>query len=140
MKVVKFGGSSLANGEQFKKVIAIVTAQPERQAVITSAPGKRFSDDIKVTDLLITYAEQFLNYLDTKKIQEKIFDRYQEIAQTFELPTEQLAWLKKELQQLQERTYPSAEYLLAAFKAHGEYFNARLLTLICKKSSSKAGF
>lgn len=71
MKVVKFGGSSLANGEQFKKVIAIVTAQPERQAVITSAPGKRFSDDIKVTDLLITYAEQFLNYLDTKKIQEK---------------------------------------------------------------------
>ena len=114
MKVVKFGGSSLANGEQFKKVIAIVTAQPERQAVITSAPGKRFSDDIKVTDLLITYAEQFLNYLDTKKIQEKIFDRYQEIAQTFELPTEQLAWLKKELQQLQERTYPSAEYLLAA--------------------------
>ena len=67
MKVVKFGGSSLANGEQFKKVIAIVTAQPERQAVITSAPGKRFSDDIKVTDLLITYAEQFLNYLDTKK-------------------------------------------------------------------------
>ncbi|WP_405257688.1 aspartate kinase [Ligilactobacillus murinus] len=140
MKVVKFGGSSLANGEQFKKVIAIVTAQPERQVVITSAPGKRFSDDIKVTDLLITYAEQFLNYLDTKKIQEKIFDRYQEIAQTFELPTEQLAWLKKELQQLQERTYPSAEYLLAAFKAHGEYFNARLLTLILNHLKIKARF
>ena len=70
MKVVKFGGSSLANGEQFKKVIQIITAKPERQAVITSAPGKRFADDTKVTDLLIAYAEKFLRYEDTTAIQQ----------------------------------------------------------------------
>lgn len=140
MKVVKFGGSSLANGEQFQKVIDIVTAQPERQTIITSAPGKRFADDIKVTDLLITYAEKFLNYEDTTAIKETIYSRYQEIAKAFDLPEDQLEWLKKEIEQMQARTYPNADYLLAAFKAHGEYFNARLLTLILNHLGVKARF
>ena len=51
-KVVKFGGSSLADSEQFKKVGAIITSDPSRVYVIPSAPGKRFSGDDKVTDLL----------------------------------------------------------------------------------------
>ena len=51
-KVVKFGGSSLADAEQFKKVAAIVLAEPERRFVVASAPGKRFSGDTKVTDML----------------------------------------------------------------------------------------
>lgn len=140
MKVVKFGGSSLANGEQFKKVIQIVTSDPSRQVVITSAPGKRFAEDTKVTDLLIAYAEHFLDYEDTSAIQAEIFLRYQEIAQTFELPADQLVWLKKELRKLQEKTYPNAAYLLAAFKAHGEYFNARLLTLILNHLGVPARF
>ena len=49
-KVVKFGGSSLASAEQFNKVKSIITADPHRRYVIPSAPGKRFSDDTKVTD------------------------------------------------------------------------------------------
>ncbi len=52
VKVLKFGGSSLADAEQFKKVAAIIKAEPERRYVVASAPGKRFSDDIKVTDML----------------------------------------------------------------------------------------
>ncbi|MEG0614818.1 MAG: aspartate kinase [Oscillospiraceae bacterium] len=51
-KVVKFGGSSLASAEQFKKVAEIILAEKARRFVIPSAPGKRFSEDIKVTDML----------------------------------------------------------------------------------------
>ncbi len=51
-KVVKFGGSSLADANQFRKVADIIRADKERRFVVPSAPGKRFSDDIKVTDML----------------------------------------------------------------------------------------
>jgi len=52
LKVLKFGGSSLADADQFRKVAAIVRAEPERRYVVASAPGKRFSEDKKVTDML----------------------------------------------------------------------------------------
>lgn len=52
VKVLKFGGSSLADAGQFKKVASIIKAEPERRYVVASAPGKRYSDDIKVTDML----------------------------------------------------------------------------------------
>ncbi len=51
--VAKFGGSSLCDSIQFRKVKAIVECQEERCCIVVSAPGKRFDDDIKVTDLLI---------------------------------------------------------------------------------------
>ena len=51
-KIVKFGGSSLASAEQFKKVGEIIREDESRVYVVPSAPGKRFSDDTKVTDLL----------------------------------------------------------------------------------------
>lgn len=51
-RVVKFGGSSLASAEQFKKVGDIIRSNEERKYVVPSAPGKRFSGDTKVTDLL----------------------------------------------------------------------------------------
>ena len=51
-KVVKFGGSSLASAEQFKKVGDIIRSDESRRYVVPSAPGKRFDGDIKVTDML----------------------------------------------------------------------------------------
>jgi aspartokinase len=51
-KVVKFGGSSLANAEQFEKVGDIIRSEESRRFVVPSAPGKRFDGDTKVTDLL----------------------------------------------------------------------------------------
>ena len=51
-KVVKFGGSSLADAKQFKKVADIILSDPERRFVVASAPGKRFIEDVKVTDML----------------------------------------------------------------------------------------
>ena len=50
--VTKFGGSSLANDEQFRKVRSILELEPTRRYLVPSAPGKRFSEDDKVTDLL----------------------------------------------------------------------------------------
>ena len=52
IKVVKFGGSSLASAAQFKKVGAIIRKEETRRYVVPSAPGKRHSGDTKVTDLL----------------------------------------------------------------------------------------
>ena len=52
VKVVKFGGSSLASAEQFKKVGAIIRADESRKFVVPSAPGKRNAKDTKVTDML----------------------------------------------------------------------------------------
>ena len=52
VKTVKFGGSSLASAEQFRKVKAIIERDAARRYVVVSAPGKRFSGDEKITDLL----------------------------------------------------------------------------------------
>ena len=57
-KVVKFGGSSLADAGQFRKVAEIVLADPDRRYVVASAPGKRFSEDTKVTDMLYACYEK----------------------------------------------------------------------------------
>ena len=63
-KVVKFGGSSLANAEQFKKVGAIITEDESRRYVVPSAPGKRFSSDIKVKDMRYSCYESAVNGTD----------------------------------------------------------------------------
>ena len=54
LKVAKFGGSSCASSEQFEKVKNIVMADRDRKYIVVSAPGKRDSKDIKVTDLFIS--------------------------------------------------------------------------------------
>ena len=78
-KVVKFGGSSLASAEQFKKVGNIIRAEESRRYVVPSAPGKRFSADTKVTDMLYGCYAAAENGEDfTEKLAE-IKDRYQEI-------------------------------------------------------------
>lgn len=79
LKVLKFGGSSLADAEQFKKVAEIIKAEKERRYVVASAPGKRFSDDIKVTDLLY---DCFKASFEKKSVDEsfaKIEERYNQI-------------------------------------------------------------
>ena len=59
IKMTKFGGSSMADAAQFRKVKAIIEADPARQFVVPSAPGKRFPGDDKVTDLLyLCYAQR----------------------------------------------------------------------------------
>lgn len=73
MKVVKFGGSSLAAGNSVDKALNIVKNDPERKVIVVSAPGKRTSDDIKVIDLLITYAYTSLRSNNYQDIVNKIY-------------------------------------------------------------------
>ena len=78
-KVVKFGGSSLANAEQFKKVINIIKSDSRRRYAVPSAPGRRFSEDTKVTDMLYgcyALAEEGKPF---DKELKAIKERYQEI-------------------------------------------------------------
>ena len=78
-KIVKFGGSSLASAEQFKKVGEIIHADESRKYVVPSAPGKRFNEDIKVTDMLYScyaLAESGKSFGDSLKT---IKERYNEI-------------------------------------------------------------
>ena len=84
-KVVKFGGSSLASAEQFEKVGNIIRAEADRRFVVPSAPGKRFSKDIKVTDML--YACYALAEADEDFSADlaKIKARYQEIIDGLKL-------------------------------------------------------
>ncbi|MBU9724839.1 aspartate kinase [Diplocloster modestus] len=80
-KVVKFGGSSLASAEQFKKVKNIICQEDSRRYVVPSAPGKRYSHDTKVTDMLYQCYEAAENGKEFKELLKKIEARYEEIIQ-----------------------------------------------------------
>ena len=79
LKVVKFGGSSLASAEQFQKVGAIVRAEESRRYVVPSAPGKRYANDTKVTDMLYQCYAMAEQGVDFSKQMSVIKARYEEI-------------------------------------------------------------
>lgn len=85
VKAVKFGGSSLASAEQFKKVKNIILSEEERKFVVPSAPGKRFSDDIKVTDLLYRCHGEAKVGMDFAHTLDTIKSRYEEIIRGLDL-------------------------------------------------------
>lgn len=140
MKVVKFGGSSLASGQSVEQALNIILNDPERQVIVVSAPGKRNNADTKVTDLLIKYAEQVLKHEETDAIVKQIFARYQEIGYFFGLNDEKLQIIQNILLALPNQNYPDNNYLMAAFKAHGERLNARLIALILQHKNIKSRF
>ncbi len=117
LKVVKFGGSSLASAEQFKKAGDIVREQKERRYVVPSAPGKRFSDDIKVTDMLYACFEAANKGEDYEKLLKKIEARYQDIIDGLGLSLS----LADEFRRISEtlREGAKADYMAS----RGEYLN-----------------
>ncbi|MDQ0219134.1 aspartate kinase [Peribacillus cavernae] len=127
MKVVKFGGSSLASGVQVKKVLDIVVSDPERRIVVVSAPGKRHSDDIKVTDLLIECAGQHLEYGEAVELENAIVGRYDNIAQDLHLPESVTEQIRTDLHELLKGDKSNPERYLDAVKASGEDNNAKLI-------------
>lgn len=140
MKVVKFGGSSLATGNNVNKALNIIKNDSSRQVIVVSAPGKRTDDDIKVTDLLITYAYTSLRSNNYDDIVEKIFRRYELIAQYFDLPKSDLTEIKRLLLTLPTYDYPNADYRMATFKAHGERLNAILIAKILNHQGIKTRY
>ena len=84
-KVVKFGGSSLANSTQFEKVKNIVTSDISRRIVVVSALGKRNKDDYKITDLLFLTQAHLKYGVDEKSVFQIVKDRYFEVAKDLNL-------------------------------------------------------
>lgn len=120
-KVVKFGGSSLASAEQFKKVGDIIRADAERRYVVPSAPGRRFKTDTKVTDMLYAcydLAEAGKNF---EKELEAIRERYQEIIDGLKLELS----LEKEFDLIQKSFKEKAGSNYAA--SRGEYLNGIIM-------------
>ncbi|MGG3889438.1 aspartate kinase [Metabacillus fastidiosus] len=127
MKVVKFGGSSLASGEQVEKVYNIVVSDPKRKVVVVSAPGKRHGDDIKVTDLLISCAEGYLKNGEAPELVAVVVERYASIARELGLSNEIIERIEADLLQLLAGDKSKPERYLDAVKASGEDNNAKLV-------------
>ncbi len=81
VKVCKFGGTSLADANQFRKVQAIIEADPQRRFVVPSAPGRRTSSDPKVTDLLYLCQEHVVKGVRFDDVFALLADRYGQIIE-----------------------------------------------------------
>ncbi|PLR81712.1 aspartate kinase [Bacillus sp. V33-4] len=127
MKVVKFGGSSLASGEQIEKVFRIIVSDPERKVVVVSAPGKRNPDDLKVTDLLIDCADRALRLGDAGDLFHSVLDRYILIAKQLKLPEGIISRIHDDLLNVINGDKSSPDHYLDAVKASGEDNLAKLI-------------
>lgn len=121
VKVLKFGGSSLADADQFRKVANIIKAQPERRYVVASAPGKRNSADIKVTDMLYDCYRLVKNSENIDGAFSKIEDRYNGIIKDLELDFD----LQPEFDKIKSAILHHAgrDYIAS----RGEYLNSLIL-------------
>ncbi|PYI55254.1 aspartate kinase [Paenibacillus flagellatus] len=133
MKVCKFGGTSLASAEQFRKVANIVLADDERKIVVVSAPGKRNKPDTKVTDLLIAYADATLGGADGEDVRQSILSRFAEIVDDLGLPREELDTIASILTARSAGDRSHRERYTDSIKALGEEFSARLLAAYMRK-------
>jgi len=121
VKVLKFGGSSLADAEHFAKVKEIVFADPSRRFVIPSAPGKRFGNDTKVTDMLYECYNTSAEGKDISEIFGKIQERYNLIIEGLGLDLD----LTEEYEHIQWAITHHAGRDYAA--SRGEYLNGIIL-------------
>ena len=120
-KVVKFGGSSLADANQFKKVADIILSENSRRYVVPSAPGKRFSDDIKVTDMLYACYDSAVKGADFSEQFKAIMDRYNSIISDLGLDFS----LDKDFEIIRACFIGRAGRDYAA--SRGEYLNGKIL-------------
>lgn len=120
-KVVKFGGSSLADAIQFEKVKEIITADPARRYVVPSAPGKRNPSDTKVTDLLLKCYDMLTAGRPYLKVLEQIRVRYAEIIRGLGLKVS----LVKEFDRIRKELESGAglDYVVS----RGEYLNGKIM-------------
>lgn len=138
MKVVKFGGSSLASASQLKKVLNIIKEDSDRRIVVVSAPGKRHKDDSKVTDLLIELAQKALRQEDTTELFNQIVSRYQIMADDLHITEPVMEQIKDNLLTLLAGDKAQPSYYEDALKASGEDNNAKLIAAYFRKEGLPA--
>ena len=118
-KVCKFGGTSLSGAGQFKKCAEIIKAEKERNYVVVSAPGKRFDDDTKVTDLLIKATEAARD--EAEDVLMSVKSRYKVIARGLGVSTD----IDREFDIIAQALGDESrtDYIIS----RGEYLNAKIL-------------
>ncbi len=121
IKVTKFGGSSLADAAQFQKVAEIIRADAARKYVVPSAPGKRFKNDDKVTDLLYKSYALSSSGQDTAEVFGEITQRYTDIKNELGLTTD----IESIIAQVKKKVDGGASIDYTA--SRGEYLNGILL-------------
>lgn len=122
LKVVKFGGSSMADAGQYRKIRDIILADPDRRIVVVSAAGKRFGDDHKITDLLYLCHAHSQYGVDCNRVFDMIKSRYQEIRADLGITVE----IDDELETLKKRLDKKA-ISQDELASRGEYFSAKLM-------------
>ena len=124
IKVAKFGGSSVADTIQFSKVKDIILADPSRRYVVVSAPGKRFDQDTKMTDLLLLCHTHLMNHLPWDQLFQVVCDRFSAIAFTLGIGADKLD-LQAEYNKIKHAMEDGAgsDYIAS----RGEYLSARLI-------------
>ena len=127
MKVVKFGGSSMADAGQYRKIRDILLADPDRKVVVVSAAGKRFKDDHKITDLLYLCHAHTQYGVDCSGIFEMISSRYLQIRDDLGIDLD----LETEFAALKQRI-DTKEMTADELASRGEYFSAKLMAAYLK--------
>lgn len=127
MKVVKFGGSSLASAGQLEKVFNIVQSDSERRFVVVSAPGKRNAEDTKVTDALIKYYREYVDGKDVTASQEWIINRYQAMVDELGFSANSMKKIAENIISLANLPINDNEFLYDTFLSAGEDNNAKLI-------------
>ncbi len=122
LKVTKFGGSSMADAGQYRKVKDIIMADPQRRVVIVSAAGKRYSEDHKLTDLLYLCHAHTKYGVSCAPVYEMITSRYQQIRDELQLNVD----LESEFAALKARL-DAKEVTEDELASRGEYFSAKLM-------------
>ena len=119
--VAKFGGTSVADAAQLRKISTIIRSNPERRFIVVSAPGKRFPEDIKVTDLLLTCYEKAIAGQSFEAELEQIRLRFREIIEGLKM----VFPLNDEIRILEQSllTDPQRDYTAS----RGEYLTARIM-------------
>ncbi|MGT2771644.1 aspartate kinase [Streptococcus marimammalium] len=140
MKVVKFGGSSLSDASQLKKVLDIVKSDLKRRIIIVSAPGKRNKNDTKVTDALIKYFKNYINHKDVSKDQKWIINRYKDIIDELNLPSTLLDDIKQSIKKLVTLPIEHNDYLYDCFLSEGENSNAKIIAEFFKQNNLDANY
>ncbi len=126
-KVAKFGGTSLADAEQVRKVCRLIQADAGRRIVVVSAPGKRSGSDRKVTDLLIACAERGIAGQRRNPEAEAVVRRFEDIRAGLGLPEDSIAALREDLQERLAADRRHKGRYFDAIKALGEDYSARLV-------------
>ena len=122
LKVAKFGGSSVAGAEQFKKVRAIVEADESRRIVVISAAGKRSGDDHKMTDLLYLIHAHLTYGVSADEILNTVESRLTEIRDALSIPVD----IASEFSAFRSKL--SKDTSVDEIVSRGEYFTARLMS------------